>query len=472
MSSQATLNHKKWISLIFGTIDVIATLVTLIVASWIIKNYTAQVVVFDAEFLLVSLIVTVIWVILLKATHLARIPRTSAIPVLLSDFIKLTIIGGSIILFLDWVIVFDNFPSFALALFIILNFFTLFAIRLFTFKFFKYYRANGHNTRNIVIIADDNSENLIDKILNQKEWGFKILHIITDSKNLKEKFRNRVKIYPKTANIKSLIRFDIVDEVICCDCLVSEKRFYELIDFCYGLGVIVRIQGNQKYTGEYKSRIQYFDKIPFLTIENSPMNSFGHVVKTVTEIFIAFTVFFMLSPILLFISILVAISSRGPVIFKQERVGLRGRKFYIYKFRTMVQNAEELKVLLMAQNESDGPTFKIKKDPRITIIGRILRKTNFDEIPQLFNVIKGEMSIIGPRPPLPSEVEKYEEWQLKRLAVKPGLTCTWQIVPNRNDVKFEKWMKMDIQYIENWSLRSDIQLFFKTFKTVLFARGA
>jgi exopolysaccharide biosynthesis polyprenyl glycosylphosphotransferase len=472
MSNQATIIHKRWISYVFGTIDIFATLITLLGASWITKNYTTQIVEFDREFVLVSLIVTIIWVILLKSTHLARIPRTSAIPILLSDFIKLSIIGGSIILFLDWVIVFDNFPSFALALFIILNFFTLFIIRLFTFKFFKHFRANGHNTRNIVIIADDNSDNLIDKILNQKEWGFKILHIITDSKKIKDKYCNQVKIYPKTANIKSLIRFDIVDEVICCDCLVSEKRFYELIDFCYGLGVIVRIQGNQKYTGEYKSRIQYFDRMPFLTIENSPMNSFEYVVKTLTEIFIAFIILFLLSPLLMLISVLIVASSKGPVIFKQERVGLRGRKFYIYKFRTMVQNAEALKVLLLEQNESDGPTFKIKKDPRITFIGRILRKTNLDEIPQLFNVIQGEMSIIGPRPPLSSEVEKYEEWQLKRLAVKPGLTCTWQIVPNRNDVKFEKWMKMDIHYIENWSLRSDIELFFKTFKTVLFARGA
>lgn len=472
MSNQTTLKHKKWISLFFGSVDIAATLLTLVVASWLIKKYTTQVVKFDEEFFLVTLIVTVTWVMLLKATHLARIPRTSAVPLLLSDFIKLTLIGASILLFLDWVIVFDNFPSMALALFIVLNFFTLFIIRYATFKFFKFFRANGHNTRNIVIIAGGNSENLIEKILNQKEWGFKILHIITDSKQLKEKFRNRVKIYPKSANIKSLIRFDIVDEVICCDCLVSEKRFYELIDFCHGLGVIVRIQGNQKYSGEYKTRVQYFDKIPFLTIENSPMISFEHVIKTVTEIFVAFIILFTLSPLLLLVSFLVASSSRGPIIFKQERVGLRGRKFYIYKFRTMIQNAEELKALLLALNESDGPTFKIRKDPRITAIGSFLRKTNLDEIPQLFNVIKGEMSIIGPRPPLPSEVEQYEEWQLKRLAVKPGLTCTWQIIPNRNEVKFEKWMKMDIHYIENWSLRSDIELFFKTFKTVLFARGA
>lgn len=472
MSNQVTFQKKRWISVFFGTVDIAATLITLFVASWITKNFTSQVVMFDHEFILVTMVVTVTWVILLKATHLARIPRTSAVPVLLSDFVKLTLIGGIILLILDWLIKLDNFPSLALGLFIILNFFTLFTIRYVTFKFFKYFRANGHNTRNVVIIADESSENLIDKIINQKEWGFKILHIITDSKRIKEKFRDKVKIYPKSANIKSLIRFDIIDEVICCDCLVSEKKFYELIDFCRDLGVTVRIKGNKMYAGEYKTRVQFFDKTPFITIENSPINTIEHIVKTITEIFIAFITLFMLSPILMLVSILIAISSKGPVIFKQERVGLRGRKFYIYKFRTMIQNAEELKALLMAQNESDGPTFKIKKDPRITTIGRILRKTNLDEIPQLFNVIKGEMSIIGPRPPLPSEVEQYEEWQLKRLSVKPGLTCTWQIVPNRNDVKFEKWMKMDIYYIENWSLKSDIELFFKTFKTVLFARGA
>jgi lipopolysaccharide/colanic/teichoic acid biosynthesis glycosyltransferase len=202
------------------------------------------------------------------------------------------------------------------------------------------------------------------------------------------------------------------------------------------------------------------------------MHKFEHVIKSITEIALSFIILFLLSPILLIIALMIRISSQGPVIFKQERVGLKGRKFYIYKFRTMVSNAEELKQKLMMLNESDGPTFKIKKDPRITTIGRILRKTNLDEIPQLFNVIKGEMSIIGPRPPLQTEVEQYEEWQLKRLSVKPGLTCTWQIVPNRNDIQFEKWMRMDIQYIENWSLMADVSLFFKTFKTVLFARGA
>ena len=137
----------------------------------------------------------------------------------------------------------------------------------------------------------------------------------------------------------------------------------------------------------------------------------------------------------------------------------------------MVQNAEELKAKLMAQNESDGPTFKIKKDPRITSIGRFLRKTSIDELPQLFNVLRGEMSLIGPRPPLQSEVAEYEDWQLRRLSVKPGITCTWQIIPNRNDVVFEKWMKLDIEYIDKWSLKSDWQLFFKTIKSVIANKG-
>jgi lipopolysaccharide/colanic/teichoic acid biosynthesis glycosyltransferase len=179
----------------------------------------------------------------------------------------------------------------------------------------------------------------------------------------------------------------------------------------------------------------------------------------------------MLSPIMLLIALFIKGTSKGPVIFKQERVGLRGRKFYIYKFRTMVRDAEALKASLEVLNESDGPTFKIKNDPRITLIGRFLRKTGLDELPQLFNVLKGEMSLIGPRPPLPSEVEKYQRWHLRRLSVKPGITCTWQIIPNRNEVVFDNWMKLDIQYIDSWSVKKDLQLLLKTIKTVIYGTG-
>lgn len=462
---------KKWIYTFFGIIDVFASVITLFLASWISQKIFNESIRYNQEYILIGFFVVLIWIVLLKATHLARIPRTSPVPVILSDFFRLSLIGGFILLILDWLIKFDNFPAITLVIFIFLNFFALSAIRLITFKIFKKFRAIGHNTRNLVIVASSNTDALIDKIINQKEWGYQILHIITDSHKIKNKYQHLVKIFPKKANIKSLIRFDIIDELICCDCNANESKFLELVDFCHSLGVTVRTQNQSFFKGNYKAHIQYFDRIPLLSYESNPMHKFEHGIKSILEIAISFLFLFLLSPILLVISLIIRVTSRGPVIFKQERVGLKGRKFYIYKFRTMVSNAEELKQKLMDLNESDGPTFKIKKDPRITGIGRILRKTNLDEIPQLFNVIKGEMSIIGPRPPLQSEVEQYEEWQLKRLSVKPGLTCTWQIVPNRNEVKFEKWMRMDIQYIENWSLKSDLDLFLKTFKTVLFARG-
>ena len=161
-------------------------------------------------------------------------------------------------------------------------------------------------------------------------------------------------------------------------------------------------------------------------------------------------------------AILIKLESKGPVIFSQKRVGLNGNEFKMYKFRSMVQNAEELKEKLAKQNEMSGPMFKMKDDPRVTKVGKFIRKTSIDEIPQLINVIKGDMSLVGPRPSLPKEVAKFEPWMLDRLNVKPGLTCYWQ-VSGRNNIDFIEWMKLDLQYVEDRSLLLDLKLIFKTF---------
>ena len=158
---------------------------------------------------------------------------------------------------------------------------------------------------------------------------------------------------------------------------------------------------------------------------------------------------------------LIKLESKGEVIFKQKRVGLNGKEFYMYKFRSMVINAEELKEQLESQNEMSGPMFKIKDDPRITKVGKFIRKTSIDELPQLINVIKGDMSLVGPRPSLPNEVKKFEQWMMERLEVKPGLTCIWQI-SGRNNIDFEDWMKLDIKYVRERSLVLDFKLIFKT----------
>jgi lipopolysaccharide/colanic/teichoic acid biosynthesis glycosyltransferase len=177
------------------------------------------------------------------------------------------------------------------------------------------------------------------------------------------------------------------------------------------------------------------------------------------------------SPLYLLLVVLIKLTSRGPVLFRQTRVGLGGRHFTMYKFRTMVENAEALKEQLAARNEQEGPVFKIRNDPRITFVGRFLRKLSLDEFPQMFNVLKGDMSLVGPRPPLPKEVVEYEQWQLGRLYVTPGLTCIWQ-VSGRSKLSFTQWMRLDLRYIAVRSPWVDAKLLAETLPAIVSGRGA
>ncbi len=208
--------------------------------------------------------------------------------------------------------------------------------------------------------------------------------------------------------------------------------------------------------------------IHYQSVQSKPVEM---AFKRLFDIISSGVALWVLAPMLLVVALVVKVTSRGPLLFRQTRVGLHGRPFKMLKFRTMVENAEELKAKLAAQNEMDGPVFKMKKDPRITSIGRVLRKFSIDELPQLINVLRGDMSVVGPRPPVPNEVAKYEPWQRRRLSVRPGLTCIWQ-VSGRNEISFEQWMYMDLQYIDTWSFSKDISLILKTFPVVLTGRGA
>ena len=189
--------------------------------------------------------------------------------------------------------------------------------------------------------------------------------------------------------------------------------------------------------------------------------SFYEIIKRLIDIICSFMGLLAFSPLFIIIAIIIKFTSKGPVFFSQKRVGKYGREFDMYKFRSMVVNAEELKEKLAAQNEMSGPMFKMKDDPRVTKVGKFIRKTSLDELPQLWNVLKGDMSLVGPRPSLPKEVAQFEDWMHRRLEVKPGLTCYWQ-VSGRNNIDFEDWMKLDIRYVEERNLLVDIKLIFKT----------
>ncbi len=210
--------------------------------------------------------------------------------------------------------------------------------------------------------------------------------------------------------------------------------------------------------------------IPAVEYATAPVKNISMHLKTLTDKLGALIGIIITAPILILTAITIKLNSPGPILFKQTRTGINGRPFHLLKFRTMVIDAEEKKRELKELNEMSGPVFKIAKDPRITKIGRFLRKYSIDELPQLFNVLRGEMSLVGPRPPLPSEVAKFEPWQHRKLSVKPGLTCLWQ-TNGRNNIGFEEWMKLDLQYIDNWSLWEDAKIIVRTIPAVLKGTG-
>ena len=208
---------------------------------------------------------------------------------------------------------------------------------------------------------------------------------------------------------------------------------------------------------------------PHIEVVQRPM--LPAMIKRLMDLTTALTLLILAAPLILGIALVIKLTSKGPVLFSQTRVGRGGLPFQIYKFRSMVSNAEALMSDLLQQNEKDGPIFKMRADPRVTKIGRWLRRYSIDELPQLFNIVRNDMSLVGPRPPIPSEVLKYEPWQLRRLSVTPGLTCIWQ-TSGRSHVSFAEWMHMDLNYIDQWSLGLDTMLLLKTVKTVVTADGA
>ncbi|MFO7978272.1 MAG: sugar transferase [Bacteroidales bacterium] len=361
-------------------------------------------------------------------------------------------------------------------LFIVINIgmalvFTL-TIRILTMYHVRVYRANGYNLRNILVIGDSCSQTVIDKFLAQKDWGFNIRAIISRSSVLKKKYGREIPVLPGAENITYILESQVVDEVFYCKNRINEEEMRKIISICEEIGVIFRVQTSGATSIDpQRVELKTMNSSGSLTLVDIPSHRLPHDIKSITDILFSLIAIILLAPLFLVIALLIKLDSKGPVLYKQERMGLRGRRFKLYKFRTMVTNAEQMMEKLRAQNEMDGPTFKMKNDPRITPLGRFLRRTSLDEFPQLYNVIRGEMSLIGPRPPLESEVKQYKRWQLRRLSVKPGITCIWQITPQRNDVKFEKWMQMDLNYIDNWSLSTDIALIFKTIMVMIFASG-
>ncbi len=464
---------KKWQNLILGAIDILS--ITVAFQCAYLLNYLdfGSFFFLEERLLKLYLLITPFWLLILYLIQITEIPRTKPTRVLFMEYLQSTVLILILLLIFYFVFKLYKISRLFLIEFAAFGFLFLFLSRVIEYHVFKIYRAKGFNQVNIVIIADESSLGFIDTLLANKEWGYRIIAIFTASSVIKEKYEKSIILLPEQylLVLNDLMEVDILDEVLYLKSKVIPSEVRETVRSCEELGVVFSLRykdSNVKLTNAIKTTI---GNEKFLTFINIPHNLFALTIKKIMDITISLFLIIILSPVLLGIALMIKLTSRGPIIFKQTRVGLRGRPFSLFKFRTMIVDAEKLKKQLEAENEADGPVFKIKDDPRVTAIGRFLRKSGLDELPQLFNILRGEMSLIGPRPPLLEETKSYKRWQLRRLSVKPGLSCFWQIKPDRNSIKFEKWMEMDLAYIDNWSLRLDFIILLKTILTVFQRTG-
>jgi exopolysaccharide biosynthesis polyprenyl glycosylphosphotransferase len=411
------------------------------------------------------------WIFISSVDSLYGLPRVQRYRSIFFRCGKLHFLNLLTLIFAKYVFVLNSVPVLLLLLYSLLVFFIMFILKTYIYALFKLYRARGYDIQHVMIVADAGYESFIDDLILRKDLGYRISSIQTRSLLIALKYNKICRIYPADFNFRQILKENVIDEVYLFTSKISEEEYNNIMDACNEIGVIVRVQASMPIF-EYKlEKLEPVNGTPFVNIVDSRSDRFAIIIKYMSDYYISLLALVILFPVIFLVALAIKIDSKGPVLFAQERIGKRGRKFTLYKFRTMRADAEKMLDQIRNQNEADGPVFKIANDCRITRVGKVLRRIGFDEVPQFINVIKGEMSLIGPRPPLASEVKNYEPWQLRRLSVKPGITCSWQVAPDRNKIKFEKWMQLDLQYIDNWSLNNDFVLMFKTVGTFFRANG-
>ncbi len=273
------------------------------------------------------------------------------------------------------------------------------------------------------------------------------------------------------AQLTSTLRRHVIDDVIFAVELDELPGLQPLMRDCAREGVSTRLRLEFLPRAFSRVYVEEVGDVPLLSLATTPDSELLLFAKRVYDLAASGWALIILSPLLLAIAALVKLTSPGPVFYRQVRSGLNGRRFTLFKFRSMIENADELRPTLQPLNELSGPVFKISQDPRCTPLGRWLRRFSLDELPQLWNIFRGEMSFVGPRPALPQEVDQYEAWQRRRLRMRPGLTCTW-VLEGRNRVNFERQIQLDLSYIDNWSLWLDLKIWLRTIPLVLLGKGA
>ncbi len=432
------------------------------------------------NYYVVLLMIVLIWSLVFHINNVYTGFAEKSFPVVIRDVIKSVSFSMMILIAALFVFKIHEVSRLLLGIFYTINIIALTAVKRIFLELLKNYKQNQQNFHNILIVGSRRRAEGVIGLIKSSGTGYTVIGCLdTRADSVGKEVLEGVKVIGTMDDLKNIMQMYVIDEIIFAMPLKEIESVQVYMVLIELTGVTVRIFPDWHiYSVLYQPGIarMYFDDfngVPTMLITATTSKYRDLLIKNILDMVLSFIGIIVLMPLLIVISLLIKlISPRGPVLFKQKRMGLYGREFYLYKFRTMIPDAEAMLEKLRGSNEADGPAFKIKNDPRIIpFIGRLLRKTGLDELPQLFNIIKGEMSLVGPRPPLGDEVRQYNVWQRRRLSMKPGLTCIWQIAPGRNDISFNKWMEMDLEYIDNWSLLLDFQLIWRTLRVVIKGHG-
>jgi exopolysaccharide biosynthesis polyprenyl glycosylphosphotransferase len=420
------------------------------------------------------LILTIaIWLPLVWRWGLSRTGRTESAFGALWNVLRIVGVGSVLLLAAVFATRSLDVSRSFLALFAVIDFVVLGVARLMTAWVRHYARRRGHDRIFVVVAGTGGMARAhAAELAGHPEWGVEVVGFLSERAGVRLDRIHGVPVLGSLDDLPRILGDRVIDEVHFAVSRRTLERLDGPLGLCDEQGVGVRIVLNQLHRLNSQVYLDRVGGIPVLTLASSPQDPVSLFFKRAMDVAVSLIALLIAAPLFVLpAALLVRLTSPGPVVFRQKRVGRNGRLFTLYKLRTMVEDAESLKESLEDRNEVDGHAFKIRKDPRVTPVGRVLRKLSIDELPQLWNVLRGDMSLVGPRPPLPGEVARYERWQRRRLSMRPGITCIWQ-VSGRSDVAFNRWMEMDLEYIDNWSLGLDLKILLKTIPSVFTARGA
>lgn len=353
-----------------------------------------------------------------------------------------------------------------------LSFWGLLVEKFLWLKFLEYLRKKGKGYSDVLIVgATEIGREFVESIKKFSDWGLRIVgFLVKDTPTEMDTFCN-APILGDFKNLTRILHLYPVDEVIFAIPTKDLDDVREMMEICELEGVKTRIISDFFGGFVFKASADVIHGIPIITYSPAPIKDWQLFIKRAVDIVISLVGLILLSPLFIIISLVIKLTSSGPIFYRWKVMGLNKKPITSYKFRTMIVNADELKPRLQANNEMRGPVFKMRRDPRVTRVGRVLRKFSLDELPQLWSVLKGDLSLVGPHPPLQSELHRFNDWHRRKLSVKPGLTCFWQIDGRNKVTDFDEWVRMDFQYIDNWSLWLDFKILLKTAPAVLKGTG-